>query len=133
VPVMFRVLPALSMLLLVSALSPEALGKECRNSVPCGNSCIPTWKTCNINVRASHQGQAVPQISWKLVDSSFIEKIGFRSNVSQICVRMINRTAPIYCYQGDSETFSEFLNASSKGQFYNSMIKPRGEVARFYD
>lgn len=125
---------ALTLLLIVFALPGEALSKECRTGVPCGNSCIAAWKTCNINIRAQGVHQKIPRINWSSVSSSsWIEEIGFRSDVSEICVRMINRTAPVYCYPGDQETFDKFLNASSKGQFYNSVIKPRGASSKFYE
>lgn len=50
--------------------------------------------------------------------SSFIKRIGFLDN--EITVSMNGKT---YTYEGDKNTFIEFLFSDSKGKFYNSNIK----------
>ncbi|WP_447590164.1 hypothetical protein [Aquipseudomonas campi] len=45
---------ALLSLLLLSFLSSEAFAKSCKNSQPCGNSCISWNKTCRIGSAPSY-------------------------------------------------------------------------------
>lgn len=52
--------------------------------------------------------------------SSFIKRIGFFDN--EIVVSMNGKS---YSYEGDRETFIDFLFSESKGKFYNSNIKKK--------
>jgi hypothetical protein len=56
---------ALISILLFSALSFEAFAKNCKNSQPCGNSCISWSKTCRIGSSSTCQIPAKPSTSYR--------------------------------------------------------------------
>ena len=61
---------------------------------------------------------------WKFVDSSFIEAISYYSPLRILEVKMKN--GRIYAFSDvPKKTFENFMNASSKGNFFNEVIRKR--------
>lgn len=58
------------------------------------------------------------------VDSTAIASIGWNPPSEQIIV--VFHRGGTYSYPGDEQLFTEFALASSKGQFFNQHIRPRG-------
>lgn len=52
-------------LLLLSAFSTEAFAKNCRNSQPCGNSCISWNKTCRIGTTSTYRPPSSSDTSYR--------------------------------------------------------------------
>lgn len=69
--------------------------------------------------------QPRPPIALNPVPSNQIESIGYDSSTSTLAVRFRRGTGAIYHYPGVlAATYDAFVEAESKGQFFDKNIKP---------
>jgi hypothetical protein len=60
---------------------------------------------------------------WQYVDSSSIEAIRYDSDNTELYVQFISGATYVYS-NVDESTVAEFLDADSKGSYFNRIIKP---------
>jgi hypothetical protein len=64
------------------------------------------------------------EADWVKVDSSFIESVAYYPSVKLMDLRL--RGGREYTYVDvPKDTFDNFLDAESKGRFFNEIIKPK--------
>ena len=68
------------------------------------------------------------------VNSTIIRAIGYNQLTEQLSITMQNRPATTYVYRGvGRKTANDFVEATSKGQFYNRNIRGRFPTAKVAD
>jgi hypothetical protein len=73
--------------------------------------------------------QEIDVTKWVSIDSSFISDVAYSAPTQMFEIRMKNGSE--YTFSGVPEAiYQNFLDADSKGQFFNSIIKKRYKMSR---